>query len=169
MKRRFINLVLIALVAVLWGCSPKPTIVVETPIPEPLPKPDSSEVMVFTDISLYAGGHWWTLDPREVEEIVVPGKGSITFYVSGGEPLRFELEPGVKEIAFKVQGHDFYYPVRYTPTPEEKPVMELAPHMFRELGLPAAGWLPVLQEDVIALTVNWPLSTEIIESLITAS
>ena len=118
--------------------------------------------------SLYADGNWWRFDPQEVSEIIVPGKGSVTFDVTGGGSHSFELSPGIDEISFSVDGHKFCFSVNYVSSLDGKAVLQLGLYEPRELALPFAGVLPVLSEDTILLTVNWPFGKEELESALRA-
>jgi hypothetical protein len=153
----------------LAACTPKPPIV-DPPV-DPVPDPP-----VFRGAELYVdymvlgtqNRFLWTFDPETLEVITVPHAGLVRFYVQDGPTLSFDLERGMDKLVFSVGDKDFSYSLRFLPHLEDLKIT-LAPLAAPGLILPVPGIMPVIDDEVVLLTLRWPYDPELVEETLLQS
>ena len=152
-------LLMVLLLGLLGGCTPKPPAV--TPPEEPPEEPPGLPLISRAEIRV--GALQWSFDPDAIEVITMPGRGQAHFYVDG-KLLRFDLAPGTEDLSFTVKDTDFTYEVRYLPSLVEPVLARIAPAAAPPLYLPAMGVMPVTQGESVLLTLLWPFDRDAVEA-----
>lgn len=165
MRRNALLFMTLLLFSLLVACTPKPPVDPPDVPVDPIPgTPVLRRGELYVDYMVHGmqNRFLWLFDPETVEEILVPERGEVRFYVQDGPTLTFAVEAGMDELTFTVGDVDYTYALRFLPNLEDSKIA-ISPWAAPGLALPAPGKMPVIDGEMVLLTITYPYDHEVLE------